>query len=96
MGINNDTRATLPPWFTNPVDRDVLIAATKDVISTYNQGEKAIFALLQSPHRVVAVSGLKLLYLELNSTTIENHSADVMFQESICGLMLGYKCRARC
>ncbi|CUA75125.1 Cellobiose dehydrogenase [Rhizoctonia solani] len=37
---SNDTRVTLvtAPWLTNPVDRQVLIAATEDVISTYRQG----------------------------------------------------------
>ncbi|KAJ1310031.1 hypothetical protein OPQ81_006784 [Rhizoctonia solani] len=39
VGIRNDTRVTLItlPWLTDPVDREVLITATKDVISTYKQ-----------------------------------------------------------
>ncbi|KAH7340624.1 the flavin domain of cellobiose dehydrogenase [Rhizoctonia solani] len=38
-GISNDTRVTLitTPWLTNPVDREVLITAAKDVISTYKR-----------------------------------------------------------
>ncbi|KAF8710274.1 cellobiose dehydrogenase, partial [Rhizoctonia solani] len=38
--INNQTRVTLTttPWLTDPIDREVLITATKDVISTYQKG----------------------------------------------------------
>lgn len=38
-GINNSTRMTLitTPWLTDPIDREVLISATKDVISTYRK-----------------------------------------------------------
>ncbi|ELU43981.1 cellobiose dehydrogenase [Rhizoctonia solani AG-1 IA] len=37
--INNQTRVTLTttPWLTDPIDREVLITATKDVISTYQK-----------------------------------------------------------
>ncbi|KEP53012.1 putative cellobiose dehydrogenase [Rhizoctonia solani 123E] len=39
VSIGNDTRVTLAtaPWLTDAIDRQVMIAATKDVISTYKQ-----------------------------------------------------------